>query len=87
VRYIALSPDAKDMAVNMYRGLWSWLVCVVVTVAVSYMTRPMAEAQLKGLVYGCTEVPSEGHLPLWQRPLFWAGLVAAAFVALNVIFW
>src|SRR5512134_1012869 len=27
--YIALSPNAKDMAENMYRGLWSWVICVV----------------------------------------------------------
>ena len=31
---IALSSNAKDMAENMYRGLWSWLICVFVTVAV-----------------------------------------------------
>ena len=29
--------------------------------------------ELVGLVYGCTEIPSEGHLPLYQRPIFWAG--------------
>jgi SSS family solute:Na+ symporter len=84
---IALSPDAKDMAENMYRGLWSWLVCVGVTVVVSYMTRPMEERQLVGLVYGCTEVPSEGHLPLYLRPMFWAVVVALVFAILNVIFW
>ena len=87
LRYIALSPDAKDMAENMYRALWCWIVCVAVTVAVSYTTRPQEESELKGLVYGCTPVPSEGHLPLWQRPLFWAGVVGAAFVILQVIFW
>src|SRR5512133_3143864 len=37
---IALSPYAKDMAENMFRALWSWIVCVVVTVVISYMTRP-----------------------------------------------
>src|SRR5438094_6741195 len=26
LRYIALSPNAKDMAENMYRGLWSWVI-------------------------------------------------------------
>src|SRR5437763_4871080 len=45
---IALSPDAKDMAENMYRGLWSWLICVVVTVVVSYMTKPLPEKELAG---------------------------------------
>ena len=36
--YVALSPHAKPMAENMYRGLWSWIICVVVTVAVSLVT-------------------------------------------------
>ena len=40
-----------------------------------------------GLVYGCTEMPSEGDLPLMQRPIFWAAVVAVVFVALNIIFW
>jgi len=38
-------------------------------------------------VYGCTELPSEGHLRLYQRPIFWAGVVAFVFVVLQVIFW
>jgi SSS family solute:Na+ symporter len=75
------------MAENMYRGLWSWIVCVAVTVVVSYATRPLPEGQLVGLVYGATDVPSEGHLPMWQRPAFWAAIVAAVFVVLNVAFW
>ena len=57
---IALSPNAKDMAENMYRGLWSWLICVVVTVVVSLATRPLPEKQLEGLVYGCTRDPLRG---------------------------
>ena len=42
LRYIALSPNAKDMAENMYRALWSWIICVVVTVVVSLLTKPEA---------------------------------------------
>ena len=87
LRYIALSSDAKDMAENMYRALWSWIICVIVTVVVSLMTRPKPEAELTGLVYGATELPSEGHLPLYQRPIFWAGIVCVIFIILNVIFW
>ena len=85
--YVALSPHAKPMAENMYRGLWSWIICVVVTVAVSLVTRPKTDQELVGLVYGCTPIPSEQHVPLWQRPIFWAGVVGAVFIALNVIFW
>ncbi len=84
---IALSPNAKDMAENMYRALWSWIICALVTVVVSLMTRPKPEEELEGLVYGCTKLPSEGHLPLYKRSIFWAGVVAAVFVALNIIFW
>ena len=84
---IALSPNAKDMAENMYRALWSWLICVTVTVVVSALTKPKPVEELTGLVYGCTELPSEGHLPLWKRPVFWGVLSAAAFVVLQWIFW
>ena len=87
IRYVALSPYAKDMAENMFRALWSCIVCVIVTVVVSMMTRPKPDSELTNLVFGCTVIPSEGHLPVWQRPLFWAGVVAAAFIALNIIFW
>jgi SSS family solute:Na+ symporter len=84
---VALSTNAKDMAENMYRALWSWLVCVIVTVVVSYATKPKPESELTGLVYGCTEIPSEQHLPLYQRPIFWACIVAAVFVILQILFW
>jgi solute:Na+ symporter, SSS family len=83
----ALSPDAKPMAENMYRALWSWLICVTVTILVSFVTKPHPPAALKGLVYGETELPSEGHLPLVRRPIFWAGLAFAVFLVLQYIFW
>jgi len=85
--YIALSSDAKDMAENMYRALWSWLICVIVTVVVSLLTTPKPVGELTGLVYGCTELPSEGHLPLWKRPIFWAAISAGLFLILQWIFW
>ncbi len=85
--FFALSSDAKDMAENMYRALWSWLICVIVTVVVSYLTQPKPVEELNGLVYGCTELPSEGHLPLWKRPIFWAAIAAALFLILQWIFW
>jgi solute:Na+ symporter, SSS family len=87
LRYVALSPNAKDMAENMYRALWSWIICVVVTVIVSVLTRPKPEKELYGLVYGCTDVPKETDLPWFQKPLFWAGLIIVVFIALNIIFW
>jgi SSS family solute:Na+ symporter len=87
LRYIALSPHAKALAEDMYRALWSWIICVVVTVVVSYLTRPKPAAELEGLVYGLTKLPTEHDLHLWQRPVFWASIVAVVFVIVNLIFW
>jgi solute:Na+ symporter, SSS family len=87
LRVIALSPNAKDMAENMYRALWSWLICMIVTVVVSYMTKPKPESELKGLVYGCTELPSDRNTPLFQKPVFWAVVIAAVFAVLNILVW
>ncbi|HWB82526.1 MAG TPA: sodium:solute symporter family protein [Bryobacteraceae bacterium] len=85
--YIALSPKAKDMAENMYRGLWSLIICVGVTYLVSLITRPKPEAELQNLVYGLTPLPSEGHYPLIHRPSFWAGICAVVLIAINIILW
>jgi SSS family solute:Na+ symporter len=85
--WIALSSQAKDMAENMYRILWVGVICITVTVVVSAFTRPRPDEELKGLVYGFTEAPSEGHLLLWKRPIFWAGVSAVLFLILQVIFW
>jgi SSS family solute:Na+ symporter len=87
LRYIALSPAAKPMAENMFRALWSWIICVVVTVVVSYMTQPKTASELTGLVYGETPIPHEGDMPLYHRPIFWAGVVTVVFVILNLLFW
>jgi len=87
VSLVALSPLAKPLAVDMWRALWSGIICVVVIVLVSLATEPKPEAQLKGLVYGATELPGEGHLPLVKRPIFWAGVAFAVFLILQWIFW
>ena len=83
---VALSPDAKPMAENMFRALWSWLICVFVTIIVSLMTKPRTDAELNGLVYGATVIPHDGATTIWQKPIFWAGIVFAVFLALQFVF-
>jgi SSS family solute:Na+ symporter len=85
--YIALSRQAKDMAENMYRAMWSWIICVIVTVLVSMATRPKPETELKGLVYGVTEIPREEHVSLVHRPAFWAVVVSVVLVIFNLLLW
>jgi SSS family solute:Na+ symporter len=86
LRYVALSPHARDMAENMYRALWSCLICFFVTVAVSYMTKPKPESELTGLVYGATAIPQETG-PIYHRSIFWAVVVVIIFLILNALFW
>jgi SSS family solute:Na+ symporter len=87
LRYIALSPDAKDMAENMYRALWSCIICALVTVVVSLLTKPKPETELKGLVYGATEIPPESYVTVLHRPWFWATVVGVVFIALQIAYW
>ena len=87
IRYVAMSPSATDMAANMYRALWSWIVCVLVTVAVSYVTTPKTDAELNGLVYGVTVMPHEEQVAFYHRPVFWAIVVSIVFVILNLLLW
>jgi SSS family solute:Na+ symporter len=87
LRYVALSPDAKPMAENLYRALWSWVVCVLVTVVVSLFTKPKTADELRGLVRAYTVIPNDRNLPLHKRPIFWGAGVALLFVVLQVVFW
>ena len=75
------------MAENMYRALWSGIVCVAVTVVVSMVTKPKSDHELIGLVYGLTDIPSEASVAVYQRPWFWAAVVAGLFIVVNVAFW
>jgi solute:Na+ symporter, SSS family len=87
LRYVALSPNAKALAQDMFQALWSFCICVIVTVVVSYATKPKADAELEGLVYGLTAVPSVGNVAIYEKPVFWAGVVGIIFVILNLLFW
>ena len=87
LRYVTFSPDAQGMAENIYRALWAWTVCVIVTVAVSYMTKPKPLVELEGLVYGVTPLPEEHDDHWWQKPIIWASIVGVVFIALNIMFW
>jgi solute:Na+ symporter, SSS family len=87
VSLFALSPDAKGLAQDMYQSLWSCVMCVVVTVLVTMVTKPRPDAELKGLVYSLTEVAHEEKVSLLHRPVFWGGVAIALLVVLQIIFW
>ena len=77
----------SDMAQNFWGAIWAWTTCFVLTIAISVATRPRAAADLKGLVYGLTDMPEHGHEPWHRRPLVLAAFVLGITIALNGMFW
>jgi SSS family solute:Na+ symporter len=87
LRYVALSPDAKAMAEDMYRALWSVITAVLVTFVVSLFGTPRPVAELDGLVYGATVLPKEEPVPFYKNEWSWTALAIVLFLALNIYFW
>jgi SSS family solute:Na+ symporter len=87
LHYVAISPNAKAMAEDMYRALWSVIVSMGVNVIVSMFTTPKPLSELAGVVYGATTIPEEEPVPFYKNEYFWFVIAVIMFVALNVIFW
>ena len=84
---VALSPDAKPMAENVFRALWAFLFTAIVVIVVSLFTKPKPVAELDGLVYGATILPKEDPVPFYKNVWLWATLAVCIFAALNILFW
>ena len=76
----------SDMAQNFWGAIIAWTSCFILTIAISLVTRPRAEAELRGLVYALTDKPRYQNLPLLRRPATLAVLVGIMTVILNWIF-
>jgi len=87
LRFVAISPNARDMAENMYRALWSVIVAVLVNVIVSLATKARPLSELNGLVYGATTLPVEEPVPIYKNEYFWLVIAIVLFFALNIYFW
>jgi SSS family solute:Na+ symporter len=70
----------------------AFVVDVIVTVAVTVVTRPREESELRGLVYSLTPKEdfhdaNEGVLAWYQQPTKLAGIGLVLVIILNIIFW
>jgi SSS family solute:Na+ symporter len=86
LHYVAISPNAKAMAEDMYRALWSVIVSILVTFLVSMFTKPKTLAELNGVVYGATTLPVEEPVPFYKNEYFWLVISIILFLALNIYF-
>jgi SSS family solute:Na+ symporter len=84
---ITMSSVQSDMAANFWRAWWAWLICAVVTVAVSLCTKKKLKEELVGLVKGLTKEKHDQDIPFIKRPEFYAIISLIVFILLNIWFW
>ena len=81
-----LTTYPSELAQTFWTAIFAWVTCFVVTILVSLVTRPRAEAELTGLVYGLTAKPQDTALRWYERPIVLASVVLALTLVLNLIF-
>jgi SSS family solute:Na+ symporter len=74
------------MAQNFWIAIFAWTTCFLLTIVVSAFTRPRAEKDLEGLVYGLTRVPHDAGVPWYQRPAPVAVVAGVILIILNIWF-
>jgi len=77
----------SEMAQNFWTAIYAWMVCFVVTIAVSLVTKPRDDRELVGLVHSLTVKPPAEHLPWYARPATLGAIVLGMTLLLNVVFY
>jgi solute:Na+ symporter, SSS family len=77
----------SGLGASMARAFFAWIVCLVVTIAVSLVTQPKPDNELRGLVWGLTEQKEAVEEAWYKKPWVLAVIVLAITVALNIYFW
>ena len=75
------------MAQNFWIAMVALTTCFVVTVLLSVLGKPKPAAELKGLVWGATDMPRTGHEPWHKRPVPLAVAAAVVCIAINIWLW
>ncbi len=77
----------SEMAQNFWTAIFAWTVCFVVTILVSFVTRPRKDGELVGLVYSLTDRPREETTRWYLRPAILAIIVLSMTLLLNIVFY
>ncbi len=85
--WLTFSAHPSDMSHNLWRAWWAWLICFVLTIVISLVTKPKPKEELVGLVKGLTPVAKESGQKFYQKPAVVAIFSFIVFVILNIIFW
>jgi solute:Na+ symporter, SSS family len=84
---ITLSSHPSDMTRNLWQAVWAWVICFVLTVVLSFFSKPKPREELIGLVKGLTPMEEQKNLPLYKKPEAVAVVAIIVFVILNIYFW
>ncbi|MGA3045088.1 MAG: sodium:solute symporter family protein [Terracidiphilus sp.] len=78
----------SDMAQNFWTAIFAFSANLIVTVIVSYCTKPRPESELVGLVHSLTPKPKRPeNEPWWERPEALGLAVLLGAIALNIFFY
>lgn len=79
---------ASPMAATLWAAVWGLCCGFAVVVVLSFVTTPPKAATLKGLVMSRegSDGPKEAPMAWYRKPAFYAVVVVAMFVALNILF-
>jgi SSS family solute:Na+ symporter len=75
------------MAGNFWRSFFAWVACFVITVIVSFFTKPKPIEELEGLVWGTGAKPDHKDIPFYKNPVVMAIVILAMTIACNLAFW
>jgi SSS family solute:Na+ symporter len=75
------------MAGNFWRATTAWVVCFVITIVLSYFTKPKDESELHGLVWGLSGQAFAKAAVWYKNPVILAIIVLVLTCICNVIFW
>ena len=77
----------SEMAQNFWTAIWAFSACLLVTIAISLMTRPKSDADLAGLVYSLTPRTVVAEAGAWyMKPVVLGAIMIAGVVILDIIF-
>ncbi|MFH0702073.1 MAG: sodium:solute symporter family protein [bacterium] len=72
---------SSEMTSNFYGSIVSWLSCFLITIIISFFTKPVEEEKLVGLVYSLTKRPKTTNIKLF------AACILVLLIIINIIFW
>ncbi len=75
----------SEMAQNFWTAIWAFSVCFLATFAISIVTKPKPDEELRGLCWALTDRPKSDHRG-WRPEMVAIGILIAVG-ALNVVFW